>query len=108
VHAEDRPAAIEKMRRALAESAYLGVTTNLDFLQDLLAHAAFAAGRADTNFVERELADWAPEAELPQEALLAAGLLELPPNEPSADTEPGADLHSPWARRDGFRIGGPR
>ena len=36
-HAADRPAALTALDRALAETAVLGVTTNVDFLRFLLA-----------------------------------------------------------------------
>lgn len=107
VHAEDRPAAIRRMQAALAESAFLGVTTNLEFLQDVLAHPDFQAGEADTGFVERELGDWSPAVEPPAEALIAAALLDWgAPNGDGEEIELEADPYSPWARADGFRLGG--
>jgi acetyl-CoA carboxylase biotin carboxylase subunit len=108
VHADDRAAAIERMQAALDETAFLGVTTNLNFLQALLAHTDFVAAKADTNFVERELAGWQPEAALPPEVLIAAALLDssATPIDSDAELDPSDDLHSPWARVDAFRIGG--
>src|SRR5690348_17557245 len=51
--AADRPAALRALDRALADTAVLGVTTNIDFLRFLLADADVAAGRLDTGLLDR-------------------------------------------------------
>jgi acetyl-CoA carboxylase biotin carboxylase subunit len=53
VRAETRPAALARMRRALAEFVIEGCKTNLDFFRRLLANAEFVAGKMDTHLVER-------------------------------------------------------
>jgi acetyl-CoA carboxylase biotin carboxylase subunit len=53
VRAENRPAALARMRRALAEFVVEGCKTNLDFHRRLMGNADFIAGRLDTNLVER-------------------------------------------------------
>ena len=53
VHAEDRPAAIRRMRRALSELVVVGVATNQAFHQRLLADPAFQRGEVDIQFLER-------------------------------------------------------
>jgi acetyl-CoA carboxylase biotin carboxylase subunit len=53
VHAENRPAALARTRRALAEFVVEGCKTNLDFHRRLLANADFIAGRLDTHLIER-------------------------------------------------------
>jgi acetyl-CoA carboxylase biotin carboxylase subunit len=53
VRAETRPAALARMRRALAEFVVEGCKTNLDFFRRLLANAEFVAGKMDTRLVER-------------------------------------------------------
>lgn len=55
VHAPDRAAALQKMSSALDEMVILGVETNLDFQYQIMKHPVFAAGEADTGFVERVL-----------------------------------------------------
>jgi acetyl-CoA carboxylase biotin carboxylase subunit len=50
VWAEDRPAAIARMRRAVAEYRVLGVKTTLPFFDRLLREPAFQAGDFDTSF----------------------------------------------------------
>jgi len=53
VRAENRPAALARLRRALAEFIVEGCKTNLDFHRRLLANADFVSGRMDTHLVER-------------------------------------------------------
>jgi 3-methylcrotonyl-CoA carboxylase alpha subunit len=49
-----RREALGRLRMAIADTAVLGVTTNLSFLETLLAHPAVVAGEMDTQFIERE------------------------------------------------------
>jgi acetyl-CoA carboxylase biotin carboxylase subunit len=53
VWAPTRELALARLRRALSEYAVLGVATNLEFLERLLAHPQVVAGDYDTTFVER-------------------------------------------------------
>ncbi len=108
VHAADRAAALERMQSALREIAFLGVTTNIEFLQDLLAQPDVQAGKYDTRFVESRLVDWSVSRELPDEALIAAALLELRPVRSQLADDEDPDPYSPWAQASGFRIGDQR
>jgi len=95
VHAEDRPSAIRRMQAALRGFVVHGVVTNIDFLQDVLAHPDFEAGSVTTRWVET---DFVPPAPGPvPEALIAASLAEFSTSEaaPAAST-PGGDPFSPW------------
>ena len=53
VHGRDRTEAIAKMRTALEEMVVVGVKTNLDFQYAIMENETFAAGHADTSFIER-------------------------------------------------------
>ena len=53
VRAENRRAALARLRRALSEFVIEGCKTNLDFHRRLLANADFVAGRMDTHLIER-------------------------------------------------------
>ncbi|WP_029114622.1 acetyl/propionyl/methylcrotonyl-CoA carboxylase subunit alpha [Mycobacterium sp. URHB0044] len=57
-HAGDRPAALRALDRALADTAVLGVTTNVDFLRFLLTDPDVAAGRLDTGLLDRRTPDY--------------------------------------------------
>jgi acetyl-CoA carboxylase biotin carboxylase subunit len=53
VHGETRPAAIARLRRALAEFIVEGPKTNIDLHKRIVDHPDFIAGRLDTHFLER-------------------------------------------------------
>ncbi len=53
VHADNRPAAVARLKRALAEFVVEGPRTNIDFHRRLIEHPDFIAGRLDTRLVER-------------------------------------------------------
>ena len=54
-------AAVAKAERALAELVVEGVDTNVGFLRALLSRPEVADGQVDTGFIERHVADLAPE-----------------------------------------------
>jgi acetyl-CoA carboxylase biotin carboxylase subunit len=60
VHAEDREAAIRRLRRALDEFVVEGIQTNLDFHRRLIDHPDFVQGKLDTHFLERFSSEIAP------------------------------------------------
>ena len=76
---ENRPLALQRMRRALRSLSVQGVTTNREFLLRVLDHPAFIAGDIDTHFIDRhlqgELGDGASEAD-EQRAAIAAALAD--------------------------------
>ncbi len=57
VHAENRPAAVARLRRALDETAIGGVQTDLSFMRWLVDQPAFLTGAYDTGFIEDEWRD---------------------------------------------------
>jgi 3-methylcrotonyl-CoA carboxylase alpha subunit len=109
VWSKDRAAAIDRLRRALAETAILGVSTNLGFLSRLAAHPAFAAAEADTGFIERHLQALVPAHRPVDEVPLAAAALlrlEARRTAAAATASQSEDRHSPWARTDGWSPSG--
>ena len=56
VHQPTRQEAINCMKRSLAELRIEGIKTTVPLLREILDHAAFTEGRADTTFIER---NWA-------------------------------------------------
>jgi acetyl-CoA carboxylase biotin carboxylase subunit len=53
VRADNRPAAVARLRRALSEFVVEGTKTNIPFFQRLIEHPDFIAGRLDTHLIER-------------------------------------------------------
>jgi 3-methylcrotonyl-CoA carboxylase alpha subunit len=109
VWGEDRSAALDRLRRALAETAVLGVVTNLGLLAQILAHPDFASGAVDTGFIERHRDVLLPGRQpAPGAALAAAALARLVARAEAAMAAAArsGDPHSPWARLDGWRLSG--
>ncbi|CAG0935351.1 acetyl-CoA/propionyl-CoA carboxylase, biotin carboxylase, biotin carboxyl carrier protein [Thermoflexales bacterium] len=102
----DRVQAIRKLAAALANTLILGLTTNVRFLRDVLAHPAFQRGEVTTNFIEREFAGWNPVAsESLDLALIAAALLDVRStiDLPTPNRPPQASNSDPWQMSDRFR-----
>jgi acetyl-CoA carboxylase biotin carboxylase subunit len=76
VWAEDRPAALERMRRALEDLLIVGPQTNAPFHLALLEHPDFVAGNVHTTWLESSFTMPAPPEDDPREeqALIAAAL----------------------------------
>ncbi len=96
-HGSDRADALRALDRALADTAVLGVTTNIDFLRFVLSDDDVAAGRLDTGLLER--LDYRP-AESGDEALSAAAAYRWLRRWPAAPADP-------WQIPSGWRIGQP-
>ena len=116
VHAENREAAMQRMQAALREFIVHGVVTNIDFLQAVLSHPDFAAGKVSTRWVEKTMEsnslpfgmrEHTPQGR-PQLHIIAATLADLTIlSQESKDENPDEpDPHSPWKIPSGFRIGG--
>ncbi|MDX2140848.1 MAG: acetyl-CoA carboxylase biotin carboxylase subunit [Chloroflexota bacterium] len=106
VHDRTRTDTIARMQQALRETMLLGLTTNVAFLQTLLAHPTFAAGTVDTGFIDRELDALLPATSAPPlAALIAAALTEMHAQSVQVNERAESVDHDPWARGDGFRIG---
>jgi acetyl-CoA carboxylase biotin carboxylase subunit len=56
----DREAARKRMIKALSEYVVLGVTTQIDYLRDVLNNPEFIAGRTYTGFIPSNMSSWSP------------------------------------------------
>jgi acetyl/propionyl-CoA carboxylase alpha subunit len=74
VHAPDRDAAIDRLRRALDETEIGGIQTTLPFHRAVARSAAFRAARLSTGWVDEHWGGPTARAEAARRALLAAGL----------------------------------
>ncbi len=97
-HAEDRSGALRALDAALADTAVLGVTTNIEFLRFLLDDPDVAAGRLDTGLLDRRLPDFAPTGPRDDQLVAAAAFrwLQSWPVSPAG----------PWEIPSGWRIAG--
>ena len=108
VWGENRAAATERLRRALAETAVLGVATNLGMLVRLARHTEFAAAAVDTGFIDRHRDQLLPgHRPAPGRALAAAAVARLVSRAAAAGAAAAgsADRYSPWAQCGGWRLG---
>jgi acetyl-CoA/propionyl-CoA carboxylase biotin carboxyl carrier protein len=96
-HGADRAAALRTLDRALAGTAVLGVTTNIEFLRFLLADPDVAAGRLDTGLLDRRTPDFVP-VPTGDDQLIAAATVVWLRGWPVGD----GDL---WAVPTGWRLG---
>jgi acetyl-CoA/propionyl-CoA carboxylase, biotin carboxylase, biotin carboxyl carrier protein len=99
VHAPDRQLALARLDHALAQTAVLGVTTTTGYLRWLLATDEVRRGRLDTGLIERLGPAVEPFAD--EQIARAAALIVLA----QADEQRSDD---PFARVDGWRLGGRR
>ncbi len=107
VHAEDRPGALRRLGRALAETTILGVTTTTGYLRGLVADPAVVAGELDTGLIERR---GSPPLPIDDAGVAyAAGMLLVADSAPRRAAPRGAGAgDGPFARADGWRLGGRR
>ncbi|WP_422746143.1 biotin carboxylase N-terminal domain-containing protein [Mycobacterium sp. WMMD1722] len=98
-HGADRAAALKALDRALADTAVLGVVTNIEFLRFLLDDPDVRAGRLDTGLLDRRAPEFAPVPVGDDQLIAAAACHWL-----RAWPAPGADL---WSVPTGWRIGEP-
>ena len=96
-HGADRDTALHALDRALAQTAVLGVTTNIDFLRFLLADADVAAGLLDTGLLDRRTPDYVAPQPTDHELMAAAVYRWL-------DTWAAA-TGDPWSVPSGWRTG---
>jgi 3-methylcrotonyl-CoA carboxylase alpha subunit len=104
----DRPAALLRLREALAACDIVGPKSNIAFLEALVRHPVVVEGRIDTGYLDRHLDEFLGDAgQLPDAALLAVAVADLLAGEDTTRTAAlaGPDPHSPWARADGWRLG---
>ena len=102
-HGATRDAALRRMRQALADSAVVGVASNLDLLGRIAAHPEFVAGGVDTGFIAREAGSLLADAGPPTPEVLAIAALVVLDLETEAASQAAAlssDPHSPWHERD--------
>jgi 3-methylcrotonyl-CoA carboxylase alpha subunit len=101
-HGATREAAIETMRRALADTIVGGLTTNQEFLGNIFRQPDFIAGRVDTGFIARHEGALLPASygrPEPEDLALAAMYFFSPA--PSSRRTPGPS--GQWAEDPGMR-----
>ncbi len=101
VSGEDRQAALTRLRQALAHTEIFGPASNLVLLRRIAADAVFAAGEADTGYLDANLEQLNRPLPPDPVALAAAALSEMHARE----TRSGF-ARSPWDIADGWQANG--
>jgi acetyl-CoA carboxylase, biotin carboxylase subunit len=98
VYGDSRASAVARLERALEEYEVSGIRTNIPFFRSVAKHPDFVAGRLDTGFIDRFLADGFPPREKPnREAELVAMLATaLESRREAASSEAPAPATSAW------------
>jgi 3-methylcrotonyl-CoA carboxylase alpha subunit len=105
VWGDDRTESARRMQAALADTAILGVKTNLAFLERVVAHPAYLAGDTDTAFIERHRTDLLPaESDTPVEAVVACAVRVFLDELAAGRTRAA----SPWNDTTGWRLNQPK
>jgi acetyl-CoA/propionyl-CoA carboxylase, biotin carboxylase, biotin carboxyl carrier protein len=94
----DRAAALRNLDRALADTAVLGVVTNIEFARFLLADPDVVAGRLDTGLLDRRAGDFIAAPPSDEQFIAAAAFSWL-----RRFAAAGANL---WEVPSGWRVGG--
>jgi acetyl-CoA carboxylase biotin carboxylase subunit len=110
VWAADRATAIRRIDRALGECVVNGIDTNVTFLRRIVQHRAFAEGRTDTGFIDRNIPpETVPEETFVNVAMIAAAIRQYEYGRELADKivkgKEGEPTSSRWrelGRRDAF------
>lgn len=95
---ETRAGSIKRMEDALLDFHVLGVPTNIEFMLSVLQHPAFLAGTVDTGFIDREMAHWKPQDDIPT-VLGALCRVSAP-----VGTDAKRAVAGPWDLADGWRV----
>ncbi|XP_013911730.1 PREDICTED: methylcrotonoyl-CoA carboxylase subunit alpha, mitochondrial-like [Thamnophis sirtalis] len=110
VWAEDRPAALRKLRYCLQQYNIVGLSTNVDFLLNLSAHPEFEAGNVHTNFIPQHHSElFPPKPSISKVTLCQAALGLILKEKLVTDTFrlQTEDKFSPFASSSGRRINIP-
>jgi acetyl/propionyl-CoA carboxylase alpha subunit len=105
VHAADRGAAIDRLRRALDETLIGGLQTDVGFLRWLVDDEAFAAGDYDTGLIGERWMD-GPRLSPAERSLAAFAAIEARRTTPLITSRAAPRTASPWgerARREALR-----
>ncbi len=100
----DRPAAVERLRHALARTLLTGPTTNLPLLRSIAGHPDFAAADMDTAYLDQHLDQVLAALPAAHDIALIAAACSFAAERPPATST--ADPWSAWDRSDGWRAGG--
>ena len=102
---ENRQSALRRMHVALRETQIVGLANNVDFLDRVIRHPAFACGDFDTGFIDRHRDEVFLESPADHALLLRLATLFLLAERKRAAA--AVEPNSPWSLGDGWRMNLP-
>ena len=105
-HGRDRTDALSRLASALGETVVVGPRSNAAFLSRLAGHPEFRAGRFDTGFIDRHLADLTRVEPSLEAGVVGAAVEAL--LAPKAGKPVDTPWRDPWTAVDGFSLGPER
>jgi 3-methylcrotonyl-CoA carboxylase alpha subunit len=109
VHGDTREQALSRLDTALAQTHIVGLSTNVQFLRNVVQSRSFAQADLDTALIQREEAVLFKQEKLGLPLAVASAVAHTMNSEAAAEALLAA-RHvwlDPWARRDGWRSHGP-
>ena len=105
-HGDDRDAARLNLLAALQQLQIVGVTTNCDFLSQILRHPSYSNKTISTGFIPQHLSELlSRNDELDQHALAIAALYILLQQQSHSTSQVGnSDPYSPWQVANSWRM----
>lgn len=96
---ETREDARKRMMLALSDYTILGIKTSIAFLASVMAHPEFVAGNTQTNFIDKNMADWKEKKErkFMAEALIAAAISSQTKTASKRKVRGREEMPSPWS-----------
>ena len=106
VWGEDRLQALSRLRGALADYQIVGVSTNLEFTANIIAHPAFEAAELSTHFIDEHLTDLLTrQSSINDDDIVTAALFDITRQVNSAKSVAQRlnQTNSPWHNLNGWR-----
>jgi 3-methylcrotonyl-CoA carboxylase alpha subunit len=102
---KDRASALARLRSALSEFHVAGLTTNIEFLQQLASNDAFNAADLDTHFLQKQGDRLTTSIQNVPTNLIAAAALQVMLEQSEHHTNNAEkDCYSPWNETSGWRL----
>jgi 3-methylcrotonyl-CoA carboxylase alpha subunit len=104
---QNRPAAMQRMLRALEQYHIVGLPTNVEFVSRIFQNRAFADGGVETSFIDKHKDELLPENAPVTNRSLSLATLAFVLNEQQAPKPARNSIDSPFTRPDNLRLNHP-
>lgn len=102
VWAEDRTAALRRLRKALGEYQVVGPSTNIEFLKALASHPEFIEGHVETGFIKKHYDELFPILGVESTSVVQAAMAIM--MQEKREVIQRTDKSNPWSFLDDYRM----